>query len=489
MDLRRKLFRGVAVLGLSQVVSQGCSVVRNILIARIVSPADFGISAIFVMVVSFIQMMTNFSPGVLLVQAADGNEPRFQQTAQFVLFLRGMLGATVIVISAPFLSYLFNIPDATGAFYALALVPLFNGFCHMDQKRIERNMRFGPGASIEMGTQLIVLLLAWPIGKWYGDYRAMLALLLIKQFLSMVGTQLVAERKYRWNRDTQNLKRFWSFGAPLLVNGLLMFGILQGDRFIMGAAKKLFGSGYDMTHVGYYSAAFMLVMSPVMMVGKISSSLALPVLSKLQGSQTVFEEKASFYNEVMALLASVFGGIFIISGDKLLLLVYGETYRPAAVLMVWLTVLWAIRLLRMVPANITIAMGQTKTLMYTNIIRFLSIAGIVPVVVHEMDFVWVAIVGALGEAAAYLINLLLNKLHVGIPFSWSLRPMSLFVISLVAANMFRMALFQINCNASWLVIGLALLLFNLLLLFLFRSVILRELKYLKQFSNKLKFLK
>ena len=50
-------------------------------------------------------------------------------------------------------------------------------------------------------------------------------------------------------------RRLLTFGWPLLVNGLLMFGIVQGDRLIIGTA-------YSVYDLGIYSVALTLAMAP-----------------------------------------------------------------------------------------------------------------------------------------------------------------------------------------------------------------------------------
>lgn len=88
MRLSVAIFRGATVLSITQMAGQLCSLCRNIIVARIVSPADFGIAAIFLMIVSFLEMISNFSFDRLLVQAEDGNVEKFQHVAQFMQFLK-----------------------------------------------------------------------------------------------------------------------------------------------------------------------------------------------------------------------------------------------------------------------------------------------------------------------------------------------------------------------------------------------------------------
>ncbi len=470
----QQFFKGGAVLGLGQVVGQFCSFGRNIIIARIVSPTDFGVAAIFVMIVTFLEMMSNFSIDRLLVQDPDGDDIKFQQVAQFLQAMRGIISTLLLLLFAGVIANLFSMPDSKWAFCVLALVPLCAGFYHLDPKRIERNMKFWLGTSVEMVSQVLVLLLAWPVGKWFGDYRAMLALLIVKQAVYMLGTQLVARRPYRWATDKEYLERFWRFGAPLLLNGLLMFVVLQGDRFIIGSAKKIFGSSYDMADVGVYSAAFMLTMIPTIMVVKVLSTLLLPILSKLKDSPEAFLEETAFFNSSVSIIASVVCGLLLLTGDKVLVFVYGVKYGHASVLVSWLSVLWAIRMLRVIPAIVAMANGCTKYLLYTNLVRSVALVGVVYVVAHGLPMKWIAIVGLIGEGMAYLYSLLLNKYFLAAPMNAYLKSTSYFLLCLLIAVALKQFVLGFGGDGKFLLIFISGL-YILQVLFFSRKFILNQL--------------
>jgi len=472
----KQFFKGGAVLAGSQFIGQFCSLGRNVIIARIVTPVDFGIAAIFVMVVTFLEMMSNFSLDRLLVQDPEGDDLRFQQVAQLLQAIRGIISSLLIFFSAVFLANLFSIPEAKGAFYVLALVPFFTSFHHLDPKRIERKMIFWPGASVEMASQLLVLLLAWPVAKWFGDYRAMLALLVIKQVVYMAGTHLVARRPYRWAKDKKYLKQFWNFGGPLLLNGLLMFVILQGDRFLMGAAKKTFGSIYDMGDVGVYSTAFMLTMIPAMMVIKVMATLLLPVLSRVKDDVTAFTSEVSLFNSSVGIIASVVCGLFLLVGDKILVIVYGVKYGSACIFVSWLSVLWAFRMLRVIPASVAMAQGHTKYLLYTNLVRSLALFGVVFVVALELPIVWVAIAGLCGEVVAYFYSLLVNKFFLCVPLKPYFDSSLHFIWCLLVAIVFKQFVLPYGGDGGFLLTVLVII-YVVQTLFFKRKVLLAQLNF------------
>lgn len=449
MSLKRKFIKGGATIGLTQVAGQVCSLGRNIIIARLLSLTDFGIAAIFVMVVSFLEMISNLSLDRLLVQAPDGDNITLQKVAHFLQAMRSIVSSILLLALAVPVANLFNIPETRNAFFALAFIPLLKGFLHLDPRRMERDLQYWPNASIELASQVAGLVLAWPIGIWFGNYWAMLYLLFVKTTIQVAGSHIVAKRKYSWSRDPQFTHRFITFGWPLLINGLLIFGIFQGDRFILGAAKKMFGAGYNMADVGLYSAAFMITMIPALMGRRVFALLALPILSKEQDAPQTFYRNARLSGQGLTVMAIAFGVFMLLAGDKLVPFIYGEKYSITWPLVAWLSVFWTIGIMRGFPSNIAMALGNTIILMQANLFRISALIGVFFVVYYEMNIAWIAAVGALGELIAYLSALILNKRHLSIPLSMSLRSITILTGCLLVAIIFHLTVLQQTGGLLW----------------------------------------
>src|SRR3974377_83034 len=114
-------------LGFNQGVVQLCSFVRNVILARLISPANFGIASIFAMTFYLIEMVSSLSIETLLVQAEDGDEPDLESTAHLRLAVRGLINSLIILALSRPIAHLFGAPQAAWAFALLAFVPAMKG--------------------------------------------------------------------------------------------------------------------------------------------------------------------------------------------------------------------------------------------------------------------------------------------------------------------------------------------------------------------------
>lgn len=416
--------KGGLKLGFGQVVAQVCSFIRSIILARLISPANFGIAATFAMTFSLLEMLSNLSADKLLIQSKEGNNPDLQSTAHLLDVMRGAANAAIIFALAIPIARLFGIRQAAWAFECLALVPLIRGFAHSDFNRLQREMQFGPSVTMDISTNVVATLAAFPLGWWLRDYSAMLWLLILQAVAYTVGSRIVAKRSYSLSWHPEYIQKMAAFGWPLLINGVLMFGIFEGDRLVIGASHRLFlHSIFTLSDLGVYSVAFSLTMAPTMFVANVCSSLFLPLLSQVQGSATQFNRRYSACSEMIALLAAGISIPFIIAGGKCIVLIYGPKYEAAGAVIGWLAAMWALRMIRVTPTLAAMALGDTTNAMISNAVRSTALAGILCAAALGKPLLWVGICGFLGEFMATGVSIVRLRARSGVPVLLCVRPL------------------------------------------------------------------
>lgn len=439
MGLRRKLLGGGGVLLGGQVLGQACSFVRNVVIARLLTPEDFGIAAALGMAMSLVEMVSNLAVDRLLVQAEDGNDPVFQATAHAFQVIRGIGLALILFLLAWPASQLFDIPHARWAFQCVALVPLIRGFMHLDPKRVQREFSFAPDVATELVPQVFLLIAAWPFVWWFKDYSAMLWLL-VWQAATMVATShALAERRYSWAWDRDFFRRMVVFGWPLLLNGLLMFLVFQGDQLVVGAA-------YDMTQLGVFSAAFTITFVPTLVIAKVSSALLLPLLSRVQSDFQKFVEFYSFSNCGLCLIGIAFSTGFILLGQQVVVFTFGNQYAAVDGIIGWLAVMQMLRVQRIGPTIAAMANGDTRMLLVANIGRTAAFPLAIWLALTGKSLQWVVIAGCLGELLALLILVNCLERLRGLQTRHTLR---LALIASVAVAIAFALCFTVNLGDRW----------------------------------------
>jgi O-antigen/teichoic acid export membrane protein len=422
----RSIKRGALVLFGGQAGTQALGFVRNLVIARMISAADFGVGAAFAVTMALLNMLGDLSIDKMLVQAKDGDEPRVQATAQLIQFVRGAIGALVLFLVGGLVADGFGAPHAAWAFRWLALVPLIRGAAHLDVRRIERDLRFVPASIVDGVPALVATLLTWPLALWLGDYRVVLWATLLQELLQTALSHLLAERRYAWSRDREVMRRIAAFGWPLCVNAILMFGIFQGDRVVVGSA-------YGLELLGAYSLAFMLTMVPTALLAGVATALVLPVLARAQDDPRLFEKRTAAAVRTISLVSALTTIPLALVGGPLLVALFGDKYAAAASVVPWLAAMQGVRILRVGPTLAAVARGDTVNSMISNVWRSAALIAMAVAALVHADLAWIAAAGLGGEIVALLYSCARLARRQGVSFRATLAPCGPTFVGFLAA--------------------------------------------------------
>lgn len=433
-DVRKSAYRGSAYLMAGQVVVYGSSFLRNMMLARLLTKADFGTAAALAMVIQLLEFTTSLGVSRFVIREKEGGLPEFIASAHLMQWVAGFFSALVIVGASWPLSALFGLGDHHWAMAALAIIPLLNGFQHLDVRRYERDLRFGPSAMIEIVPQIVITLAAWPVALWLKDFRAMLLLLLVKAAATCVASHWLAEQPYRWGWNRRYLSCMLRMGWPLVVNGFLMFGALHGDQFLVATY-------YTMADLGPYTAAGALTMAPTFFFGRVFNSLMQPLMAKAQDDPVQFERR---YRQAVAVLctfaASCAAGL-IVGAEAIMQLAYGPKYVGTGAILAALATANAFRNTRIAPALAAMAKGDTKNQMISSLWRAVALVPALAVAMTHQPVWMMACAGFIGEFLAGWVSMVRLERRDGIKLSIGLKPVLwvalVVVVSFVGGWMVR----------------------------------------------------
>ncbi len=430
---------------------------RNLLVARMIPLADYGMASTFALVMAVVEMASAFGLQQQIVQAKDGDDPHFQAVLQGFQLLRGCVsGAALFVLAGPMADFM-AIPEVTWAYRLLALVPVLNALVHFDIHRLNRHMVFWPMILTGALPALVSVLVLWPLAHWFGDWRVMLYAILVQAFLSVLVSHLVAKRRWRLAFDAVIIGQSLRFGWPLLANAALLFLVFQGDRMIVG--REL-----GMTTLAVFSMGLTLTLTPTLVLAKSIQNFFLPRLARIE--QTTEEGVRRFQAQArMVLQAALLNGLVIVAamaigGPVFVHWVLGEKYDALLPLLLPFALLTGVRVFKSGPAVVSLAQGHTGNAMIANLPRvgaLLLAWAALQAWGRVIDVIWIGLAAELfGYALALLVMQGPRLRYLALPISSTLAAMAgLLVI---------WALWQRGELAAWVPMVLALPLLALPLL-------------------------
>ena len=407
---------------------------RNLLVARLLPVADYGIAATFAMIMAVVEMASAFGLQQQIIQSKDGDDPRFQAALQGFQLMRGVIsGAVLFAIAAPVARFM-GIPEVTGAYQILALAPVVKALAHLDIHRLNRGLRYGPLLLAGALPPLLSLLATWPLALWLGDWRVMLWAVLLQVAVGTLASHLLAERPWRIAYDPAIYRGSLKFGWPLLINGVLLFLVFQGDKLIVG--REL-----GMSDLAIFSMGMTLMLTPGLVFSRSLQSFFLPRLSAAKGAQfnglaLAASELSLLFGTALVVASALLGGLFV---D----LVLGEKYAPLTPLLVWLAVVQSLRGMKSGTAVAALAQAQTGNAMLANLLRVAVLPLAWVLLAGGGDLRGLLVLALLGELAGVVLALWLQSRRQGVPIA------PLMPLALCTALAHLLTLFWNDFDQAW----------------------------------------
>ncbi len=386
--------------------------VRNLLVARMIPVADYGVASTFAVAMAVVEMASALGLQQQIIQAREGDDPDFQAALQGFQVLRGVMsGAALFLIAGPMADFM-AIPEVTWAYRMLALVPVLNALVHFDIHRLNRHMIFWPMLVTGALPALISVLVLWPLAHWFGDWRVMLYAILIQVLLAAVVSHLVARRPYRLRFDPAVMAGALRFGWPLLVNAVLLFFVFQGDRLIVA---RLLG----MVSLAIFSMGVTLTLTPTLVVAKSVQNLLLPALSaaatRRPAGRKAFDDLVTATLKLHFLSGSALVLGTALLGPVLVHLLLGPRYADLVPILTLLAIQQGLRLFKGGPATVALATGQTGNAMIANFVRvgFLPLGYAIAARTGQIDLL--IFTGIVAEAAGLVVAIWVASARIAIP--------------------------------------------------------------------------
>ena len=399
---------------------------RNLVLARLLGPEDYGLVVALVVIIALAEMATTLGLPQLIVSHKHGAGRQFQATLHVVQLARGALGAGVVFISAAPLATLLGAPDATPILRTAALVPLILGFTHLDPFRAQRHRSHLPQILVLAVPALVSVIAIWPMSVWQAGPSIMLGLLLVQACASVVVSHLVSRRRYRLSFHSDHIGQVLGYGLPLAANGVLMFIVLHAEKLITG-------TGLGLASMGVLAMGFTLTLTPALIMARSFQAFHLPRLRR---------EGGPVLRSSMLLGASL--AVTLTALTPLYLPILGTGFDGLKALVPILGCLAALRLPKSALATAALAEGRTYLPAIANAPRLLA----TPVI-------WLALGWGGGIGTLLIIATAAEIIGVGLgillarPTSVPIREMAIAVLVLVLILSGQLLLAALGCAIGW----------------------------------------
>jgi len=266
---------GVAWSGVAQVVKQLSDFGVGILLARLLSPEDFGIVSASMIFLSFVSILTSFGFSSAIVQRAT-LEISFVKTAQTLSVTLGCLSALAMTSSSYWIAMFYKTPFLEKAIPVMSLIYVVSSFNVIPNALLTRNIQFAKLTTISMFGSAVYAVTAVSIalaglGVWSLIISPIVSMLVSTILLAFASSYLP-----RFGLRLEYVKELMKFGGFVTASSLMNHIARNADNLIIG---RHFGTDI----LGLYARAYNLATLVKELVVSVLGTVLFPSFSRMQG--------------------------------------------------------------------------------------------------------------------------------------------------------------------------------------------------------------
>lgn len=327
-DLKGRSVRAGAVTITTQVSRFAINMAGMAVLARLLTPSDFGLIAMLYAITNFVDMFRDMGLSAATIQRAGITQ---DQVSTLFWLNVGFSAAvsTVIVLCAPLIAAYYGRPELTDVARIIGATFFLGGLNAQHTALLTRQMRFTSQALVTLVSMLLSTTAAI-IAAYHGfGYWSLVIQQVSLALFGTIGIWSVSgwvPSRPRWNCGV----------APMLKYGfsLAAFGFV--NTFSRSLDSVLLGWKVGPASVGFYSRAYQLVLMPIQQINAPLTRVAMPALSRLQNAP---DQYRNFYTRALgmtAFLGMPVVALLFVAAEPAIRLMLGPQWMDSVPLFRWL---------------------------------------------------------------------------------------------------------------------------------------------------------
>jgi O-antigen/teichoic acid export membrane protein len=384
-NLKQRAVQGGATTAISQAVKFGLTIGSTAVLARLLTPQDYGLIAMVTVITGFIANFYYLGLSKATIQHEEIDHD--QVSTLFWVNVAASTGmALLVAMLAPVLSWFYGEPRLTWITVTLAAAFVLMGLGVQHQALLNRQMRFGALAASDVIATLGGIVVGIACASAGLAYRSLVAAQLTTAALSSALLWWFCGWRPRAAGSLSRVYPMLRFGGAITGFQVVNYFARNGDNFLIG---RFHGS----QELGLYSRAYNLLLFPLIQILSPISSVALPTLSRMNGEAF----RAAFLRmaRVACVLSMPLVAFTIGTADLIIEIFLGAQWHEASNIFAWLGFVGLVQPIANASGWVFVAQGRAKEQLLAGIIN-----GTISVLSFLVGLPW----GGTGVAAAYAVS-------------------------------------------------------------------------------------
>jgi lipopolysaccharide exporter len=286
--------RSTRQTAVAQVLTQSLRLLSSIVLARLLTPVDFGVVAVALIITSLLDQLRDAGTGDAIIQRETVDQPLLNSVFLLNIVMGTFSCGLLVGFAGPLASALGN-PSAAPVVQAFGLISLLASFGQIHQSLLRRSMRFGAVAVVNIAsavTSAIVSIAAALVGLTYWS-------LVLGALSAAIVTTAALWTLDPWRPSrgfsVDSLRSIWGFSWYLFLSNILYFVWSQVDKIIVSRSTGAHA-------LGAYTMSQRFVSAPLTALGTVIGEVTFPAFSRRQNDNAALRSGFTRSSAVIALV-------------------------------------------------------------------------------------------------------------------------------------------------------------------------------------------
>lgn len=410
-NLGKETAKGVAWSGIEKIASGGVQFLANIILARLLTPEDFGLIAIIAIFIQIAQVFIDSGFTNALIQRKNRTANDYSTVFIFNLLIAILL-YILLYFTAPIISHFFKNSELTSLTRVIGLNLIIGSLSSVQLTKLSIELRFKIQAIISLLSSILSAVISIYLAySGFGIWS--LVILSLSNFT--IQTILIYSL-VRWfpsiNFSKESFKNLFGYSSKIL--GTSIISLMYKNIYPIVIAKL-----FNPIDLGYFNRADTYAMYPSTIIGSIMSKVSFPIFSKIQDDNKKLITAYSNYIIYSSLVIFPLMVYMIALAKPLTLLVLTEKWLPMVPLLQILCLDWMTDHLSKINLNILYVKGRSDLALKLEIIK-----KIIAISIFIISIFWGLIGICWGRAIYGVIAVYINSYYtdklIGIKISCQL---------------------------------------------------------------------
>lgn len=320
-SLGNKATKGAIWASIDRFSSMGIQFVVNLVLARLLLPADFGIIGMLAIFIAVSQTLIDGGFASALIQKKSPTQTDYSTIFYWNLCFSSLLYAILYILS-PLIGEYYHMPQLSGVLRVMAINLIITGIFAVQKTRLQKMLAFKTIALVNisaytLGAAIAILMAFNNWGVW-----SLVGLQLSYALFSVVMVGIIT----RWLPDLRfsksSMRELFGFGGYIMAANIL-------QTICQNLQGVIIGKRFSATQMGYFSQSYKLDQITSHSIPQVIVQVMYPVYASIQDERERLNEMVLMNMRVIAFIVYPILTVLIIVAAPLIELLYGEKWLPS----------------------------------------------------------------------------------------------------------------------------------------------------------------